>query len=118
MSARRQSASQTRHPAGPSGPLRSARMFAVALPGLGQLLAEELQAIEGVQAQASGFDGRSDVVSFTAEPSALNQLGQLTLAEDLFAEAGRTLRSEGDRSSWIAGRLLKPERTRRALDVR
>lgn len=93
-------------------------MFAVAIPGLGQLLVEELQAIDGVQARASGFDGRSDVVSFTAEPSALNQLGQLTLAEDLFAEAGRTLRSEGDRAHWIAGRLLKPERTRRALDVR
>jgi len=88
------------------------------MPGLGQMLAEELQAIEGVRAEGTGFDGRSDVVSFSAEPRALKQLNQLTLAEDIFAEAGRTLRSEGDRAHWITGRLLKPERIRRALDVR
>jgi tRNA G10 N-methylase Trm11 len=93
-------------------------MFAFAVPGLGQMLAEDLKAIEGVQAQGTGFDGRSDVVSFTGEPRALKYLSRLTLAEDIFVEAGRTLRSEGDRAHWITGRLLKPERTRRALDVR
>jgi tRNA G10 N-methylase Trm11 len=93
-------------------------MFAFTVPGLGQMLAEELQAIQGVQAEGTGFDGRSDVVRFTAEPRALKQLSQLALAEDIFAEAGRTLRSEGERAHWITGRLLKPERVRRALDVR
>jgi precorrin-6B methylase 2 len=93
-------------------------MFAFAVPGLGRLLADELRAIDGVGVQATGFDGRSDVVSFTAEPRALKQLARLALAEDVFAEAGRTLRAEGDRADWITGRLVRPERTRRALDVR
>jgi tRNA G10 N-methylase Trm11 len=118
MNTRRPAGPQVRRATATSGPLRSARMFAFAVPGIGQMLAEELQAIEGVQAQGTGFDGRSDVVSFTVEPRALKYLSQLRLAEDIFVEAGRTLRSEGDRAHWITGRLLKPERTRRALDVR
>jgi len=45
-------------------------------------------------------------------------LSGLTIGEDLFVEIGRTLRSEGDRAAWIARRLIKPERTRRALTAR
>lgn len=99
-------------------PPGTARLFALAVPGLGPLLADELGASDGVRVQDCGYDGRSDVVCFTAEPHALPHLGRLRLAEDVFAEAGRTLRAEGDRANWIAGRLLKPGRTRRALDVR
>lgn len=95
-----------------------ARLFALAVPGLAPLLQSELESINGVQVRSSGFDGRSDVVRFTAEHQATCRLSSLTLAEDLFVEIGRTLRSDGDRAPWIAGRLLKPERTKRALAVR
>src|SRR5712692_3573034 len=95
-----------------------ARMFAFAVPGLASLLTEELRSIEGVRVQDTGFDGRSDVVTFTADRPAIRHLSDLRLAEDIFAEAARTLRSEGDRARWIAGRLIKPERTRRALTTR
>ena len=36
-----------------------ARMFASAVPGLAGLLAGELEAIEGIRALETGFDGRS-----------------------------------------------------------
>jgi SAM-dependent methyltransferase len=93
-------------------------MFAFAVPGLAGLLTDELRSIEGVQVQDTGFDGRSDVVTFTADRRSVKYLRGLTVAEDIFVEAGRTLRSEGDRAPWIAGRLLKSERTHRALQVR
>jgi tRNA G10 N-methylase Trm11 len=99
-------------------PSEPARMFAFAVPGLAGLLAGELEAIEGIRALETGFDGRSDIVTFTADKYSVRYLSGLALAEDIFVEAGRTLRSEGDRASWIAGRLLKPERTTRALQVR
>jgi tRNA G10 N-methylase Trm11 len=57
-------------------------------------------------------------VLFEAEPRARAALLDLRLAEDLFAEVGRTLRAEGDRPGWIAGRIWRPERVQRALDVR
>src|SRR5215472_8610810 len=82
-----------------------------------RLFAGELEAIEGIRALETGFDGRSDIVTFTAGKRSVRHLSGLALAEDIFVEAGRTLRSEGDRASWIAGRLLKPERTTRALQV-
>jgi tRNA G10 N-methylase Trm11 len=95
-----------------------ARMFASSVPGLAGLLAGELEAIEGIRAAETGFDGRSDIVTFTAGRRSVKYLSGLALAEDVFVEAGRTLRSEGDRASWIAGRLLEPARTTRALQVR
>jgi hypothetical protein len=98
-------------------PSEPARMFAFAVPGLAGLPAGELEAIEGIRAKETGFDGRSDIVTFTADNYPVRSLSGLALAEDIFVEAGRTLRSEGDRASWIAGRLLKPERTTRALQV-
>jgi len=94
-----------------------ARMFASAVPGLAGLLAAELEAIEGIRALETGFDGRSDIVTFTAGKRSVKYLSGLALAEDIFVEAGRTVCSEGDRASWIAGRLLKPERTTRAFQV-
>jgi hypothetical protein len=98
--------------------VRPARLFGLAVPGLAPLLGRELESIDGVQVSGRGFDGRSDVVVFTAEHRAVGQLKGLRLAEDLFVEVGRTLRAEGDRAPWIAGRLLTPERTRRALALR
>ena len=72
----------------------------------------------GVRVEDTGRDGRADVVLFTAEPAAFQQVISSRLAEDIFVEIGRTLRSDGDRAPWIAGRLWRPERARRALTVR
>ena len=100
------------HAAGPT------RLFAFAVPGLAPLLKRELASVDGVQLGDRGFDGRSDIVTFTAEHQAIRHLSSVRLAEDLFVEIGRVLRSDGDRAPWIARRLLKPERTTRALAVR
>lgn len=97
-----------------SGP----RFFAFAVPGLASLLAAELESIHGVHVQDTGFDGRADVVLFTAESASLRQVLSVRLAEDIFIEVGRTLRSAGDRAEWIAGRLWRPERVGRALTTR
>lgn len=94
------------------------RLIALAVPGLAAQLAAELESFPGVQIEESGFDGRSDVVLFTADGSALRQVPAARLAEDVFVEVGRTLRAEGDRAQWIAGRLWRPERVRRALTAR
>jgi tRNA G10 N-methylase Trm11 len=93
-------------------------MIAFAVPGLASLLAEELRSLAGVRVEDTGWDGRADVLLFTAEPAALRQVPSIKLAEDIFVEVGRTLRSEGDRAQWIAGRLWRPERARRALTAR
>lgn len=93
------------------------RLIAFAVPGLAALLAEELS-MAGVRVEDIGRDGRADVVLFAAEASALGQVLTSRLAEDIFVEVGRTLRSDGDRAQWIAGRLWRPERARRALTAR
>lgn len=94
------------------------RMFAFAVPGLGTQLGDELGSIPGVQVDDAGFDGRSDVVNFTAKDSALRSVLAVRLAEDVFVEVGRTLRSEGDRAQWVANRLWRPQRVSRALAAR
>jgi 23S rRNA G2445 N2-methylase RlmL len=118
--AKRQSTTTSRPGRHGSSNLRSAegRFFALAVPGLGSLAAAELESIPGVQVRDSGFDGRSDVVLFVAEPAAMGHLLGLRLAEDVFVEVGRTLRSAGDQAQWIAGRVWPPERAARALTTR
>jgi len=93
-------------------------MFATAVPGLGSLLADELDDLAGVAVRDWGHDGRADVVLFDAEPGAVRRARQLRLAEDVFAEVGRTLRADGDRPDWIAGRIWRPGRVNRALRLR
>jgi 23S rRNA G2445 N2-methylase RlmL len=93
------------------------RMFATAVPGLGPMVGRELGRLPGVVAKDSGFDGRSDVVLFDAEPGSRSAVVDLGLAEDVFVEVGRTLRAEGDKPGWIAGRLWRPGRVERALSV-
>jgi tRNA G10 N-methylase Trm11 len=94
------------------------RLIAFTVPGLAALLAEELQSLAGVRVEDTGHDGRADVVLFTVEASALRHVLTVRLAEDIFVEVGRTLRSDGDRAQWIAGRLWRSERARRALAAR
>ena len=93
-------------------------MFATGVVGLAGLLAQELSTIDGVSVREHGFDGRVDIVLFEAGPAARRAILDLKLAEDVFVEVGRTLRAEGDRPAWIAGRLWRPERVRRALDAK
>jgi tRNA G10 N-methylase Trm11 len=112
---RARNARSEKAPTSRTGPTR---LIAFAVPGLARLLAEELDSMAGVRVEDTGRDGRADVVLFTAEPSAFQQVITARLAEDIFVEIGRTLRSDGDRAQWIAGRLWRPERARRALAAR
>jgi 23S rRNA G2445 N2-methylase RlmL len=90
------------------------RMFVTAVPGLGSMVSRELGRLPGIVVPDSGFDGRSDVVLFETAPASRSAV-IVGLAEDVFVEVGRTLRAEGDRSGWVAGRLRRPERIQRAL---
>jgi 23S rRNA G2445 N2-methylase RlmL len=93
------------------------RMFVTAVPGLGPMVSRELGRLPGNVVRDSGFDGRSDVVLFETTRESRSAVFDLGVAEDVFVEVGRTLRAEGDRSGWIAGRLWRPERAQRALSV-
>jgi 23S rRNA G2445 N2-methylase RlmL len=93
------------------------RMFVTVVPGLGQMVSRELRRLPGIVVRDSGFDGRSDVVLFETGRESRSTVIDLGLAEDMFVEVGRTLRAEGDRAGWIAGRLWRPEQVQRALSV-
>jgi tRNA G10 N-methylase Trm11 len=92
-------------------------MFVTTVPGLGPMVSRELGRLPGIVVRDSGFDGRSDVVMFETARERRSAVAGLGLAEDVFVEVGRTLRAEGDKPSWIAGRLWRPERVQRALSV-
>ncbi len=85
------------------------------VPGLAELLRQELRLLSGVTVTASGFDGRSDVVLVEVDSAAIEALLALRTAEDAFVEVGRTLRSEGDNPRWIAQRIWRPQRVAQAL---
>ncbi|MEQ4206603.1 methyltransferase domain-containing protein [Actinopolymorpha sp. B9G3] len=86
------------------------RMFVLAVPGLAPLVRRELAGLTGVRVTDVGNDGRSDVLLCEVAPGAERRLLRLASVEDVFAEFGRTLRSEGDRPPWIARRLLHTSR--------
>lgn len=92
------------------------RMFAMTVPGMASVAGREVRTVLGVEPTDTGFDGRADIVLFDAPRG---RAGVLTLrtVEDVFVEVGRTLRSEGDKAHWIAGRIWRPERVQRALSV-
>jgi len=87
-------------------------MFVTAMPGLGRLVARELEDLDEVRITGSGHDGRSDIMLFEATPKAVSELRTV---EDIFIEIGRTLRNEGDRPQWISTRLWKPARFETAV---
>lgn len=91
-------------------------MFVTAVPGLGAIVRQMLSDRAGVAVEASGFDGRSDVIMFVTGRGA-DPVTDLGLTEDIFAEVGRTLRSDGDRPGWIADRIWRPGRADRALSL-
>jgi len=92
-------------------------MFAIAVPGLGPIVSRELDRLPGITVQDAGFDGRSDFIVFEVARGGRGAVFDLGLTEDVFVEVGRTLRSEGDKPGWIAGRIWRPERVQRALSV-
>ncbi len=96
---------------------RGRRMFAMTIPGLAILLSGELGDENGLTVADSGFDGRADVVLFEAGRGKHGAAVDLELAEDVFVEVGRTLRSHGDNPRGIAQRIWRPERVEQALSV-
>src|SRR6266700_1300638 len=92
-------------------------MFVLTMPGLALLAARELAAAGGVSVRDSGSDGRSDVLLIDADRAGRGGLRGLRLAEDVFAEVGRTIRADGDTARSVAGRIWRPERSARALSM-
>ena len=82
-------------------------LFATALPGVGSLLAKEITARQVGVVDAVGFDGRNDVVVFTARLDARVALDQLRLCEDIYVRLAHTRRRPGDRPGWVADRLCR-----------
>jgi 23S rRNA G2445 N2-methylase RlmL len=91
-------------------------MVALAVPGLGAIVRDELRAFDGVSVGQYGNDGRADLVLF--ESSADAPVEAARTVEDLLVEFGRGRRSDGDNPRWIAGRIWKRERARRAVGPR
>jgi SAM-dependent methyltransferase len=83
-------------------------MFVHAIPGLAPQVRREMSSLAGVRVSDVGNDGRSDVVLCEVSPGQETELLRLRTIEDAFVEVGRTLRSEGDRPTWIARRVVRP----------
>lgn len=82
---------------------RRTRFFATCAPGLGRMLRRQLDAIVGVSATGTGFDGRADIVFFEADRPGRDEALQSRLAEDVFAEIGRANRQAAPaRPPWRA----------------
>jgi tRNA G10 N-methylase Trm11 len=92
-------------------------MFASVIPGLAPILRQVLSEVPGVTVHDSGFDGRSDLILFDVDKAARADVMELGMTEDVFVEVGRTLRADGDKPGWIAGRIWRPARVERALSV-
>lgn len=92
-------------------------MFATAIPGLGPIVRQTLSTVPGVTVHDVGFDGRSDLLTYAADRTARPAVLDLGVTEDVFVEVGRTLRTEGDKPGWIAGRIWRPARVERALSI-
>lgn len=89
------------------------RAFALTVPGMGPLLAEEAAELPELSVTDGGCDGRADVALFETGTASVPL--SLRTAEDVFVEVGRTMRSSGDDPRWIAQRIWRPARVRRAL---
>lgn len=90
------------------------RYFATAIPGLHPVLAREIEALRGARAAPlREFDGRNDVVSFTARGS--GGLIGLRTAEDVFAEVSSVHGHE--RLGAVVGGLWSQQGLERALSA-
>jgi 23S rRNA G2445 N2-methylase RlmL len=93
------------------------RMFAAVVPGLADLVARELDDLDGVRSIDSGHDGRCDVVRFVVDHRARLSVGSLRSVEDLFVEVGEARRSAGDGAVAIADRVWQPDMVQKALSL-
>jgi 23S rRNA G2445 N2-methylase RlmL len=93
------------------------RMFATCLPGLAQLVSQQLDDLPGVAATDRGFDGRADVVLFEARHSHRSAATCLRTSEDVFVEVGRADRRDANNPRQIAGLIWRPEQVQRALSI-
>jgi len=93
------------------------RMFATAIPGISPIARRVLTDLPNTKVNDTGFDGRSDLIIFETDRKNVSAVLDLGITEDVFVEIGRTLRSEGDKPGWIAGRIWRPARVKRALSV-
>ena len=91
----------------------SVKYFALALPGIGSLLADELREADATSVVSIGGDSRNDVVDFEARGRFDAQ--QLRLAEDVFVEVTRALGARSARAVAIA--LVTPQALERGLSV-
>ena len=80
---------------GPASPGRM-RMFAATVPGLGAILAEEVGQAGGATVTDIGADGRSELVLFDVDGGGPAPVPDLSVAEDVFLEAGRATRADDD----------------------
>lgn len=92
-------------------------MFASVVPGLVDLVAQELDGLAGVRHTDSGDDGRSGLIRFEVDRGARERVSSLRSVEDLFVEVGETSRSEGDQAAAVADRLWRADLVQRALSV-
>lgn len=90
-------------------------MFGTVVPGMTQLVARQLEQLDGVRVPDSGFDGRSGVILLDVLARGEGALWTQRTLEDLFVEVGRTTRSSGDKPAWIAGRVWRSQRVECAL---
>jgi SAM-dependent methyltransferase len=92
-------------------------MFATVVAGTAALVIAELRRLPGIHVTDVGSDGRSDLILFDVDRGCREHLRSLPIIEDLFVEAGRTTRSDGDIPPGIASRVWRPEGVERALSV-
>lgn len=108
-------------------------MIVSCLPGLAQLVRDQLDALPGLRSTGTGSDGRSDLVLFQAEPGHRPLALRLRTTEDVFAETGRTRlgaastarqgpastsgHGPASRARQVAGGLWQPDQAARALSA-
>jgi 23S rRNA G2445 N2-methylase RlmL len=92
-------------------------MFAAVVPGLADLVAQELDGLDGIRLSDTGHDGRSDIIRFEVDRGARERIWSLRSLEDVFVGVGEASRSTGDRPAAIAKRLWRPELVQKALSV-
>jgi 23S rRNA G2445 N2-methylase RlmL len=90
------------------------RYFATSIPGLAAILADEIASLRGVTVgQGHEFDGRNDVVPFSA--SSPRDLFGLRVSEDVFVEVSTARRGRTARG--LIGRLVDDRALDQALSV-
>jgi SAM-dependent methyltransferase len=94
---------------------RGVPMFAATVPGLGAILADEVGEVAAASVTGIGADGRSELVLFDVDTVRSLPVPDLSVAEDVFLEAGRATRADDDTVRGLAGRIWRPHRVAPAL---